>query len=198
MGCLVFGTVLITKYNETRRCTKNAQKKSLRELIDKAVEKSEALDVAFAVRRMLPPKAGDSFSFNLGEGAMYLFWVLISQHPDDSEIWYLVPDDGFSTSLVGSSDVEVPETDLCGPAVVRANCGLWAKLKSINAKGQRSSFIPDEYVNQARKVLACLAKGVKPENIKPKQEECDCDSDYEDLIDEINVARTALDKMLNG
>lgn len=167
-------------------------------MIAEATQKHGDFEKALADRKTQPPKAGDSFSFNFGEDCLYPFWVLVHQHPDDPEMWYLVCDDGSGAPLVGSLDVEVSETDLCGPTVIRANCGLWAKLKSIEVKGQRSSFVQDEYVARTRHVLARLARGQKPNSVSPEQEECDYDPDYEDLIDEINVVRTALDKMLNG
>ena len=87
-------------------------KEELHEMIVEATQKHEDFEKALANWKTQPPKAGDSYSFSLGEDCLYPFRVLVHQHPNNPELWYLVCDDGSGAFFfVGSLDVEVPDTD---------------------------------------------------------------------------------------
>jgi hypothetical protein len=181
---------------EVQAIRKEERKKDLRKKITEAQQSWEAFEKAFAIRKTQPPKAGDSFHFNLGK-EVFMSWVLTHQHPDDPDLWFLVPEDGTGNYMVGSTDIWVPGTDPGGPTVIRAGRVLQARMESVLAHGERISFISDEYVNRVHHVLHCLATG-KRLDITPEQEECDFDPDYEDYMDEISVLCNALDELLWG
>lgn len=177
-----------------RRCTTNTRK--LLQAIAEGEKRYQEFKTELEKREATAPQAGDGYCFNLGQKCSCLYWTLISRHPNDDGLWFLVPVDCMCTCLVGVYDVVVPLHEPGGESVVHANCGLWAKMHNINANGQRNWFIPDQYVTQTREKLARLARGQMPNDVKPEQEESEYNPDYYSWIHRINASRDTLARLL--
>lgn len=161
----------------------------LRKLFSEGIEfqksKQEQLD-------MLPRKifAGDLFLFHMPQ-PVAVKWCAIFKHPNNSELWYVVPGDDLM--LVGARDVAVPEDTQEGPMVLRCGCGLWVHEDDFALKN-RIGQIDQEYVEQVRDHLSRIV-----DNDLSKDEtivSVDDDPDYLEWMEELSAAVHAFEEKL--
>jgi hypothetical protein len=114
-------------------------------------------------------------------------WAVLLAHPDDPALLFAVPAD--DNPLAGTGDLDVPAVAACGPLTLRCGHGLWIPAADL-AREPHTGFLEEEYLQQARQLLARLtAAGVES---TPAQQDVDDDPEYEEWLEQIEAAREAV------
>lgn len=100
------------------------------------------------------PDAGHLYVFPVELEVALRFAVVLS-HPDDDEMWFLVPADDFS--WVGPTDIAVEDHPL-SPLVLRCNHGLWLSGEDV-AKGRLVGRLDDQSVENAAQMMSDMVTG---------------------------------------
>lgn len=117
--------------------------------------------------------------------SVFIAWVVLGQHPDDKSLWSVVPyDDHF---LVGNYDIQTNEV-----GVLRCGYSWWASETMLN---HRIGFVKQEVVQEARTIIANLARG---KTALVDREEVECDPTYREWCDELAKAVEELTQLTEG
>ena len=131
-------------------------------------------------------------------GELYLFpvsipvtWCAIFQNSKDSDLWFVVPGDDFS--LLGTSDVALPESSDEYPMNFRCGHGLWVHREEFDFS-RRIGRIDLSFVDQIRDHLGRIVRSDLPkaESIL----ETDSDPDYQNWIAELSAEVQAFEQRL--
>ncbi|HKV09767.1 MAG TPA: hypothetical protein VJ725_16615 [Thermoanaerobaculia bacterium] len=156
-------------------------------LTAEALDKAARLDAELARRRGRPAEPGDLFHLSR-TAAFPIEWALLDRDPKTPGRLLAVPAD--SNPLLGSADVEVPDSALSGPLSLRCRFGAWLEPPAL-ADGKRTGLLETEFLEQARNHQAALERGENPAPLLAF--ETDVDPEYEDWVNEVLApARAAL------
>lgn len=159
----------------------------LERLTAEALEKAARLEAELGRRRGRPPEPGDLFILPR-TAAFPVEWALLDRDPNPPGRLLAVPAD--ANPLLGSADVEIPDSALSGPLSLRCHFGAWLEAPSLTA-GKRTGLLEPDLLEQARSHWAALERGEVPAS--PLAFETDVDPEYEDwLNDVLTPARAAL------
>lgn len=92
------------------------------------------------------------------DGENFVEWVVIRQHPDDTDLWFMLP----MNSYPGFSalDVEVHDGPHVCEGVIRCNWGVWVPTHVLRIEAI-VGLVERQYVDKARMVLSCMVTGEK-------------------------------------
>ncbi len=121
--------------------------------------------------------AGDIYCFPF-TAELGLEWILIRQHQDDKNLWFMVPLD-HSLIPVGTWDIEVSEFEDIGPTIVRC-IFMWIHISHLPL-GEKTGFTEPSLLKKIEERISALVLNNNVENI----EHVDCDPDYQEHIDTI-------------
>ena len=110
-------------------------------------------------------------------------WVAALQHKDSLDLWYFVAADDFP--LVGSCDIELPESDPNSPLVIRCEVGLWVRSDDVDLE-KYLGRIAAEFVSQARDRLSQMVQG--DVIVTESASVAEVDPDYVEWIHELHRA----------
>ena len=108
-------------------------------------------------------------------------WVATLQHKDSSDLWYFVAADDFP--LVGSCDIELPESDPSSPMVIRCEVGLWVRSEDVD-RDKYLGRIDAEIVSQAKERLSQMVHG--DVIVTESASIAEADPDYVEWIQELS------------
>ncbi len=152
---------------------------------------SEAIGKAKAHKRSVAEGAGE-----IAAGNLYLFAVdmelalrfaVVMSHPDDEELYFLVPTDDFS--LVGSTDIAVEDHPL-GPMTLRCNHGTWMPGEEL-AACRLVGRLDERWTDAAAQMLSDMVTG----ELDPTQEELETEelAEYDEWAAMVENAVAGLD-----
>ena len=131
---------------------------------------------------------GDLFNFKLPKVVPVNFCSTFT-HPDDKQLWYVVPCDDFS--LVGTKDVVLPESD--GGSRLRCAMGTWVHEDDF-CDSVRVGHLKADYVSQVRERLARMLEDDLPDVQYLRDN--DNHPDYREWMQELGEAMAAFDQQL--
>jgi len=164
----------------------------LRDTDDLKTQLADAIQRSTEVERRVA-EATDKVS----HGDLFLFqkvvpgieWAVILSHPDDDQLWFVVPAD--QNPMVGTWDIAVPSLAECGPLTLRCAVGLWVHADDFDLEF-RSGFIESKYIDAARGRLSQMVSG----NDVFVVETIDADPDYEEWHSEIRATVELLERAI--
>ncbi|HSK78847.1 MAG TPA: hypothetical protein VLQ45_20495 [Thermoanaerobaculia bacterium] len=152
-----------------------------------ALEKAARLGAELERRRGRPAEPGDLFYLSR-TAAFPVEWALLDRDPKTPGRLLAVPAD--SNPLLGSADVEIPDSALSGPLSLRCRFGAWLEAPALGG-GKRTGLLEPEFLQQARNHWAALERGENPAPLLAF--ETDVDPEYEDWVNDVlTPARAAL------
>jgi hypothetical protein len=134
-----------------------------------------------------PPAPGDLYVFAL-EGYVAPEWLVVRDHPDDGDLLFLVPVDGFP--LAGTPDVELAEEAGGRPLTPRCGQGLWLPSRHLPAR-LRVDALPGDALRPVRQKMAELARGRL--KATERQRQADADPEYQEWIAAVEQVRQQLE-----
>uniref|UniRef100_A0A7C4QQ30 Uncharacterized protein n=1 Tax=Schlesneria paludicola TaxID=360056 RepID=A0A7C4QQ30_9PLAN len=132
------------------------------------------------------PSPGDLYVFDVGRDDVGVEWLVVRVHPDDSEMYLVVPVDDFP--LAGTPDLVLPEDRVGRPMIVRGGEADWFP-RSLFTPKFRVGALPDDVLLLVRKLMADLARG---RVAAPADPTVDGDPEYEDWLADVAQARENL------
>lgn len=136
--------------------------------------------------------SGDSFVFTESID-LPVRWVATQRHKDNAGIWYLLAADEFP--MVGSCDVEQPETTAVDSLIVRCTVGFWAHEKDI-PRERYVGKIDSEVVADCRDRLAEMVRGGVP--MTEHGVFADVDGDYRNWISELSEVAERIESRIQS
>lgn len=136
------------------------------------------------------PEPGDMYLAPT-RGAAIVEWAAVQPHPDNDGVLYFVPVDDFP--LVGRCDVVVSRRAMGRRLILRCGEGLWAQGGHFDAHLWVGRIDP-EYIQAARETLAKIVRASLEGSAARLENEAD--PEYQDWMDEVGVARDALEEWL--
>ncbi len=152
----------------------------LQQATRRAVRRYAAVQVMVEGLIDTPLEPGELFVLH-ATAAFDVEWAVVARHPAHSRLLLVMPADG--CSLVGSSDVEIPESAPGGPLVLRCRFGQWLGDSSFETRTRVGVLDPGD-VARARLAWSEIEKGDEP---GPARWEADEGPDYQDWVTEILV-----------
>ena len=143
-----------------------------------AYSRRAALQAELHARADRPPETGDVFAVER-TADFGVEWVVLAHEGADARRLLAVPADG--GALLGSGDLEIPESAPAGALILRCRFGTWLDA-ALLSKGRRVGVLAADDVERARERWSAIARG---ETVGSKLErETDADPEYQDWIED--------------
>lgn len=136
---------------------------------------------------------GDVFIHKVG-AEIGVAWMLWRRHPDEQELWCVIPYDIMSSMLMcGYNDIPVPEQVNCWSGILRCGCSSWAN-ESMFLIADRVGVVPLDYIRAVDSLMNSMVTGHGPDAVDETMEVIEFDPDYEELV---YLTRGAADTLYN-
>tara|TARA_Y100000004_G_scaffold193951_1_gene257491 strand:+ start:477 stop:977 length:501 start_codon:yes stop_codon:yes gene_type:complete len=159
------------------------------ELRDKTLRAAKRAAVRLEEASKREPGLGNGYVFpHFMTPEIALEWVVVVQHKDDSELWYVVACD--QHGLVGTTDIELPSVD-GAPWILRCSHGFWVHRSDLVAPAWCVGF----HDGAAEKFADVKNNRVK---ISVEQESTDIAYDYEIYMEDVRACSLLLEQFIQG
>lgn len=128
------------------------------------------------------------------DGVNFVEWVVIRQHPDDTDLWFVVPMNSFPCFSI--LDVEVHDGPHIWEGNIRCNWGVWVPTHVLRIDAI-VGLVERQYIDKARMVLSCMVTGEKLPSVNEESHlytDTD-DPEYEEEMRPVAIAANKLSEL---